>query len=281
MFLIIDFDVLCYASIKKRPDPASAVAITSVEDAPDNPYSTDGYTAEEDADWLKECWFNLLEKIEFLKEETFATEVVGYVKGDTNFRDVLFDRYKAKRGTQVSNARRNPFVQPLRDLLVQEGIGIKARNREADDEICIKAYECMRKGIPYVIASIDKDLRTIPGKHYLLHRMVQGSKAKIDRVLIDVEPFEANMAYYSQMITGDSTDKIPGIPGYGPAAAENIVGICETEEEMQQQVMYAYFGKFGNAWREQLNLNGGLLHLLRHEDDQFNVANWVKPFWEN
>ena len=139
----------------------------------------------------------------------------------------------------------------------------------------------MRKGIPYVIASIDKDLRTIPGKHYLLHRMMQGSKAKIDKVLIDVGPFEANMAYYSQMITGDSTDKIPGIPGYGPAAAENIVGICETEEEMQQQVMYAYFEKFGNAWREQLNLNGGLLHLLRHEDDQFDVANWVKPFWEN
>ena len=90
MFLIIDLDVLCYASIKKRPGPATSVAITSVEDVPDNPYSTDGYTAEEDADWLKECWFNLLDKIEFLKEETFATEVVGYVKGDTNFRDALF-----------------------------------------------------------------------------------------------------------------------------------------------------------------------------------------------
>ena len=285
MHLIIDLDVLCYAAIRARPDPRSSVGVTSLDvlagdkEVVDK-YSNDGYTEEEDSEWLEECWDNLLSKIEFLKEETYATVVHGYLKGETNFRDALYDKYKQKRGTAVSNTRRSPFVQPLRDRLEAEGWGVRAINCEADDMIAIKAHECRRLGLPYIVATIDKDLLMIPGKHYRMHRMVQGKKAKIKEAIITVSLEEANMFYYSQLIIGDSTDKIPGIPGYGKAAAENIVGICDNEEEMQQQVMYAYYEKFGNRWRDELNLNGALIHMLRTPDDHFNVDKWSKPYWE-
>ena len=283
MLLIVDLDVLCYACIKKRPEPAAGdiTSLDVIAGAKVDKYSTNLYTQEEDEEWFEECWHNLLEKIEFLKEETFATEYVGYLKGESNFRDALYSKYKEKRGETQSNKRRSPFVQPLRDRLVAEGLGIMAVNCEADDMISMKAHEYRKAGKPYIIASIDKDLLMIPGRHYRLHRMVQGVKAKIDTPFIKVDQADANMFYYSQLITGYSTDKIPGIPGYGKVAADNIVGICDNEAEMQQQVMYAYFERFGDKWREQLNLMGALLYMLQSPDDFFDVAKWDKPYWEN
>ena len=91
MLLILDIDVLCYAAIPNRPDPKSS-AIVSLEDASTvdtNPYSTAGYTDEENEEWLESCWNNLLGKIEEIKEAVYATDCVCYVKGDTNFRDEI------------------------------------------------------------------------------------------------------------------------------------------------------------------------------------------------
>lgn len=79
-----------------------------------------------------------------------------------------------------------------------------------------------------VIASVDKDILTIPGLHLR------------DREILEVDRLQADRAFYSQALTGDATDNYPGCPGCGPVAAEKALAGCTTEAEMWAAVVSAY-----------------------------------------
>jgi 5'-3' exonuclease len=78
---------------------------------------------------------------------------------------------------------------------------------EADDVICFLQTK------DTFIDSNDKDLKQIPGSHFN-----HGTKD-----LDEVTEQEAFTSLCYQMITGDSTDCIPGLKGYGPTKAKKIV----------------------------------------------------------
>lgn len=86
------------------------------------------------------------------------------------------------------------------------------------------------------IASKDKDLKQVPGFHYdFLKNNI--SEIKSDKAMY-------NLMY--QMISGDNVDCIPGIPGYGPKKAIQIL----SEENLKpsqysRRVFYEYQKKFG------------------------------------
>jgi DNA polymerase-1 len=82
-----------------------------------------------------------------------------------------------------------------------------------------------------VIASIDKDLLTIPGLHLR------------DGEIIPVSRAEADRTFYIQALTGDSTDNYPGCPGMGPVTAGKALADCSTEAEMWRVVVAAYAKK--------------------------------------
>lgn len=71
---------------------------------------------------------------------------------------------------------------------------------EADDLLGIRMGE-VDKG---VIVTVDKDLGTVPGKHYNPDK----------KELFDVSPEEATLNFYAQCLSGDKTDTIPGLKGF-------------------------------------------------------------------
>ena len=79
-----------------------------------------------------------------------------------------------------------------------------------------------------VIASIDKDMLTLPGLH-----LRNGE-------ILEVSRLEADRNFYGQVLTGDTSDNYPGCPGYGPVTAQKVLAGCSTEMEMWREVLKAY-----------------------------------------
>lgn len=87
-------------------------------------------------------------------------------------------------------------------------------NLEADDVICFMQTE------DTFVDSNDKDLKQIPGLHF--------NHDTKDLIVVSEEEAFRNLC--SQMITGDSTDCIPGLKGYGPAKAEKLMATVNTKQ---------------------------------------------------
>ena len=82
---------------------------------------------------------------------------------------------------------------------------------ESEDMVAIRAYEI---GLEFVIiASIDKDMLQIPTQFYNYNK---------DEQFIMME-YQSSMHFWTQVLTGDSTDNIPGLYRVGPKKAEMIM----------------------------------------------------------
>lgn len=81
-----------------------------------------------------------------------------------------------------------------------------------------------------ILASIDKDLKQIPGWHYHWGK---------DN-LFAVQKAEATMFFYTQVLTGDSTDGYSGCPGVGKVRAERVLSSFTSEEDLWKAVVDVY-----------------------------------------
>jgi 5'-3' exonuclease len=219
------------------------------------------FTEEEDRLYLETCYTNLKRMLDKIQERLWCDTRVVYIKGIGNFRDDLFPGYKGHRKSKTPNK----FLPMLRQLLELEGLAIPAHGREADDLIRIKAEECRAAGEEFVICSIDKDLKCIPGKHYYIHK---------DEEETITEEY-AMRFYYEQLLQGDPVDAIQGIPKIGPKTAQKLLVGCESEEEFQFVVQEQYQKYFGDGWIEALEFNGMLIHIQKTLDDVFSIDDWV------
>jgi 5'-3' exonuclease len=256
MLVIIDGDVLCYNACKPRWESFQDTFIKELNE--------DGmYTFQAaDNEYLEKSWKELQRQYTVLKEKFFAEDALCAVKSDSNFRDRLFPLYKANRKNNTYGHNLSSIVHELRSRLVQDEKAIYAKDCEADDLIRIWATEAKKD---YVIASVDKDLKMIPGKHWNIKKAI----------LEEITPLEAFRNYYGQLLSGDPTDNIPGIPKVGPKKAEKAMATCFTEEEMQETVVAMYLDAFGpDIWYEVLLANGRLIHLWRWPGDFFNPREW-------
>jgi 5'-3' exonuclease len=188
-----------------------------------------------------------------------------------SFRHAIYPEYKANR--KKSRTHTNMLVPELRRILVENEIAIPATHREADDLLRIWHTQAVSAGDNPVICAQDKDLLMIPGVHC---RIVAG-KSGFTLNLREVTEEEAMRAYYTQLLTGDSVDNIPGIPQIGAVRAASILLDRITEDELQSEVIYQYMLKYQKAWKEQLMLNGTLIHLQRHPTDLFTLSGWKHP----
>lgn len=129
------------------------------------------------------------------------------MSGTDNFRDAVgvTKGYKANRKDTVKPAHyefcRLHYMRNPRLVMVN--------GMEADDYISISLYEDTEG----VVCTIDKDLNQIVGRHYDWNK---GLKYKVDEA-------NAQRWFLRQMLTGDSTDNVPGLPGWGDAKATNAI----------------------------------------------------------
>ena len=79
---------------------------------------------------------------------------------------------------------------------------------------------------------LDKDLQQIAGKHYNIDKPDQG--------ITEVTSHQATLFFYTQVLTGDTTDGYSGCPGVGPKSAAKILEGATTHFEAWQRIIQAY-----------------------------------------
>jgi 5'-3' exonuclease len=261
MKLIIDGDVLCYMAC----DPRWREKILKVNNVEYVSLEANGrirppeFTIEEDEAYLKKSWKNLQNDLQSLFDTFFTNDHLTAVKGPGNFRNLIYEDYKLNRHQDPQIA--NKFVPTLREMCVRQDIAVKATGREADDLMRIWAEQCRQTGEDYVICTIDKDLRCIPGKYYNMK----------NKTLEDISEIEALRHFYEQLLKGDPVDHIPGLPGVGPKRATSILSGAFCEEDFQEIVVANYLEKYGEDWYSYLLSNGKMLYLQKHPEDYFKL----------
>jgi len=122
-------------------------------------------------------------------------EGIIYLTGNNNFRFKEATEAYPYKGHRKDSPK-PAFLADVRQHMIDE-FGAEVHDRqEADDALSIAACT---KG--HGIATIDKDLDGCYGWHY------NWQKQKVYYVTED----EANQFFYTQLITGDATDNIPGL----------------------------------------------------------------------
>lgn len=262
---IIDGDVLCYQACKPRWEKKAritdGVAFISLDEHGKRiPLE---WTKEEDREYLEQSWDWLQKDLRTLVDKVYCQDYLMAVKGDKNFRNNLYPEYKLNRHADPN--KQNHFVPVLRQLAVAEDLAVAAHGMEADDLMRIWAEEAKANGDDFIICSIDKDLKCIPGKHYLMHK----------QELIEVSEEDAIRHYYEQLLKGDPTDNIPGVPRVGEVKARKILENLSTEAEFQERVVEQYLIAYGEAyWKDYLLSNGKMIYLKKHKDDYFDLSSW-------
>jgi DNA polymerase-1 len=145
--------------------------------------------------------------------------------------------------------------------IVEEGLAIPSDGMEADDMVRIKAIQCAEAEQEHTIVHIDKDLDCIPGKHYNPRK----------ETFYEIDPDAADLFYWTQMLKGDPTDNLPGLPKVGPKKAEKMLKGVPLDRR-KQRVFAAYRAKYGRVdWKEKLLETANGIHILRSPDDYFKV----------
>jgi len=141
-----------------------------------------------------------------------------YLTGSGNHRDAIAVTHKYKGNREGTE---KPFhYNEIRAYLINVHTAIVVDGMEADDALGLAQTEGT------VICSKDKDLNTIPGKHY--------NWDKYDDGVCTITADEASIYYYEQVLTGDVTDNIIGLKGVGPKTASKMLANCSTAMERHQ-----------------------------------------------
>lgn len=139
------------------------------------------------------------------------TRITTILSGPGNFREALATRFPYKGNRDPSH--KPHWYQSIRNYITGSWGGIVVSGREADDECSIQARKCLANGEDFIIATIDKDLDQIPGKHFNY----------LKRVFYALTESESTEFFYEQCLSGDATDGIPGCWKCGPTRAAQLV----------------------------------------------------------
>jgi 5'-3' exonuclease len=176
-------------------------------------------------------------------EASASDQYQVWISGNNNYRKVINESYKANRKDMVPPVWR----QECLEFLVTEHGAKLAPFGEADDMLGINQTS------DTIIASIDKDLLMIPGKHFNWTKQQFGDYTEVG---VD----EGNKHFWKQMLIGDRSDNIFGVQGLGPVKAGKLIDPCETDQECMEVVLSKYDDQ------ERFLLNANCLWIMRHKE---------------
>lgn len=151
---------------------------------------------------------------------------------------------------------------------------VVAEGMEADDLLATTQTDALRTGEETIICTRDKDLRMVEGNHFgwLCGKQEQyGPKYVSSR--------EGFKFFCTQLLTGDTVDNIPGLPGVGPVKADLILEGCDSMPDMLKAVRDAYKGKYGDSWDAHMLEQGRLLWMCREFGEDGLPIQWGIPEW--
>lgn len=187
-----------------------------------------------------------------LMERANTDKVEVALSDKHNFRKDVADYYKANR----ANTRRPMLLQFAKDYMADEFNGVIWKNLEADDVLGIK----VTSSDDYIIWSADKDLKTCQGRHLT------------DEGEVYIDEQEADYWFYTQVLTGDSTDNYPGCPKIGAKTAEKLLAT----DSSWDTVVAAYSRQ--NLSEEAALEQAHLARILR--DGEYNIETGEVTLWK-
>lgn len=143
-----------------------------------------------------------------ITEMLFNTEsdsYIGFFGRGHSFRKEIVPSYKENRSKLI----KPPFFNELKEYISHRWCFNIIEKIEADDAVNITKIHYKDNGI---ICAIDKDILSLEGYHYNYGK----------REFVNTTKEEAELAFFTDMITGQSGDNVKGIPGLGPAFAKKF-----------------------------------------------------------
>lgn len=193
--------------------------------------------------------------VENILADAKATEYELWLSGPKNFRYNVYPEYKANR---IGMARPK-WEQECREFLKQTWQANIADGVETDDMVGIRLHSL---GDSAIACHLDKDLNQIKGQHFNWELWRQGVVIREKR-WYEVSPSEADYWFFYQLLVGDTTDNIKGVPGIGPKKAAGILHGCESNRERYEAVLDRY------SCEEELDMNAQCVYIWRKENDNW------------
>jgi 5'-3' exonuclease len=212
--LLIDADSIMYTSTY-FPEESLLEFPTEEEQLEEAKYRT--RTKLQEIQNNVEEWYNII--------QTYI-----FIGGKGNFRYKVFPEYKANRKDVV----KSPLLPFIREYMIEELKAIESHGGEADDYIIDGISECSGN---CVVSSIDKDVLyhspNIPLYDYRGYNDVLGEFKSISTK-------ESRLARATQLVTGDSTDGVPGAKGVGKAWCDKNMHVDMTDYQFIKAIFLAY-----------------------------------------
>lgn len=229
-----------------------------------------GFASNEDP--IEYCLHSVKQMVTSILDTVHADSYTLYLTGEGNFREDIatIAPYKGNRDV----AHKPIHYEAIKEYMLSHMRTEVVVGKEADDALGIEQYrawlwfknnpEEIHRPIDHttIICTIDKDLNMIPGWHYNWRK----------NMMYFVTEDEAIKFFYTQLLTGDPTDNIKGVPKIGPKRAEKILAECKTEEDMYWAALCQYEQHYDKPL-EIMTEMARLLWIWRHEDDM-----WEPPY---
>jgi len=181
---------------------------------------------------LEEAIAGIDERIVSILKETKADDFAGFLTVGRCFR---YDRAETRKYKGNRKKTDRPIIfYALKEYLQQTWKFTYLTEVEADDLVCMYAKD-PPMWATIVVCSPDKDvLKQLPGRHYN-YRTAEW---------IETTPAEGLLFLWKQMLMGDPTDGIPGIPKVGEKTASLWLN-DECMGDYPKIVLNKYIEKFG------------------------------------
>lgn len=206
----------------------------------------DSWEIEEEVEPFKNVKFLLDHYVSEIMGEGKADQFKLYLSPSKCFRDdiAVTAPYKAGRPPPPHHK------EAAKDYLIKRYNAVIGDNLEADDMMGLA------QTTDTFIASIDKDLYMIPGKHYDI--------VTKEKRMIDIQ--SADDWFFTQLIAGDRTDNIKGLPKYGIKTATTIVNdFAGDHVSLVEEIEELYKENYPNG-REVMIEHAQLVYILRPGD---------------
>jgi hypothetical protein len=203
---------------------------------------------------LEEAKQSIDSRIGTILTECSTTKYVGFLTGAGCFRYSVSSTYKSNR----KNKPKPIIFYALKEYLKQQYGFYDYPKLEADDLVSYY-HQADLEGT--IICSPDKDvLKQCEGTHF--------NYQKVE--FVTTTSFEATKFLWKQVLMGDSTDGVVGIPGVGEKTAENW--LTDREKDFEAFALKKYVEKFGSIEGIiQFYTNFRLVYLVKTDYDMLRA----------
>lgn len=253
MRALLDGDVLIYRSGFASDANAKREYVDRFGDA-------EGYDPKDHHEPLANALQMTKQTLNGILDAVGASEYTVIISHPVNYREGFYPDYKMNR-----DITHKPYwYKEIGEYLFQHhGALYSEQGDEADDMLGILQMEALAADEETVICSIDKDLDMLPGLHYNF------SPKNIEKGVYDQQDPEGLRLFYKQIITGDSSDNIPGLYKHsGIKAAKKLLEPLDSLTRSGE--MYEYVLDLFKGDKAHVDLMGKLLWIKRD-------PNWWSP----